>query len=83
MAVKRTEPASVTGVRTTDVPKGGRTASGYGGKIPTASMIEYLGVWRRVYVMVYGNGSTPYVLVKGETFILDIDTQHQVMEGEA
>jgi hypothetical protein len=41
-------------------------------------MIEYLGVWRRVYAMVYGNGGTPYVLVKGETFVLDADTQQQV-----
>lgn len=78
MTVKYTEPASVTGVRTTDVPAGGQTVSGYGGKIPTAHMIEYLGTWRRVYVMVYGNGGTPYVLVKGEAFVLDADTQQQV-----
>ncbi len=83
MTVKWTEPASVTGVRTTDVPEGGRAAAGYGGRIPTASMIEDPGKWRRVYVMVYGNGSTPYVLVKGEEFILDVDTQHQIAEGEA
>lgn len=81
MTVRYTEPASVTGVKSTDTPKGGRTASGYGGKIPTAQMIEYLGVWRRVYTMVYGNGSTPYVLVKGDVVVLDIDTQHQVMEA--
>ncbi|AYD81480.1 hypothetical protein SEA_JUSTBECAUSE_325 [Streptomyces phage JustBecause] len=81
MTVQYTEPASVTGVRTTDVPKGGQTVTGYGGKIPTAHMIEYLGVWRRVYAMAYGNGSTPYVLVKGEVVVLDGDTQHEVRQA--
>lgn len=81
MTVQYTEPASVTGVRTTDVPKGGQTVTGYGGKIPTTHMIEYLGVWRRVYAMVYGNGSTPYVLVKGEVVVLDSDTQHEVRQA--
>lgn len=78
MAVQYTEPASVTGVRMTDVPAAGKTVSGYGGKIPTAHMIEYLGTWRRVYAMVYGNGATPYVLVKGEVVVLDGDTQGEV-----
>lgn len=81
MTVQYTEPASVTGVRTTDVPKGGQTVTGYGGKIPTTHMIEYLGVWRRVYAMAYGNGSTPYVLVKGEVVVLDSDTQHEVRQA--
>ena len=79
--VQYTEPASVTGVRVTDVPVSGQTVTGYGGKIPTAHMIEYLGVWRRVYVMVYSNSGTPYVLVKGERFVLDNDTQHEVREA--
>lgn len=80
-SVQYTEPASVTGVRTTDVPVSGQTVTGYGGKVPTANMIEYLGKWRRVYAMAYGNGSTPYVLVKGEVIVLDVDTQHEVREG--
>lgn len=83
MTVQYTEPASVTGVRTTDVPVSGQTVTGYGGKVPTAHMIEYLGVWRRVYVMAYGNGSTPYVLVKGDVVVLDGDTQHEVREAGA
>lgn len=83
MTVQYTEPASVTGVRTTDVPVSGQTVTGYGGKIPTAHMIEYLGAWRRVYAMAYGNGSTPYVLVKGDVFVLDIDTQNEVRETDA
>lgn len=81
MSVQYTEPASVTGVKITDVPVSGQTVTGYGGKIPTAHMIEYLGVWRRVYAMAYGNGSTPYVLVKGEVIMLDGDTQHEVRQA--
>lgn len=80
-SVQYTEPASVTGVRTTDVPVSGQTVTGYGGKVPTAHMIEYLGKWRRVYAMAYGNGSTPYVLVRGEVIVLDVDTQYEVREG--
>lgn len=83
MAIQYTEPASVTGVKTTDVPVSGQTVTGYGGKVPTAHMIEYLGVWRRVYAMAYGNGSTPYVLVKGESVVLDPDTQQEVREAGA
>jgi hypothetical protein len=73
----------VTGVKVTDVPVSGQTVTGYGGKVPTAHMIEYLGTWRRVYVMAYGNGSTPYVLVKGDVVVLDNDTQHEVREAGA
>jgi hypothetical protein len=83
MTVQYTEPASVTGVRVTDVPVSGQTVTGYGGRIPTSHMIEYLGVWRRVYAMVYGNGSTPYVLVKGSVMVLDGDTQSEVQGVDA
>ena len=81
MEVQRTDPAGVTGVRVTDVPVSGKTATGYGGKIPTSHMIEYLGVWRQVYAMVYSNSGTPYVLVKGDTVVLDSDTQHRLSES--
>jgi hypothetical protein len=81
MSIEYTDPEGVTGVKVTEVPVSGHTVTGYGGKIPTAHMIEYLGVWRRVYVMVYGNGGTPYVLVKGANVVLDVDTQHKVREA--
>lgn len=80
MDVEYTDPAGVTGVKATDVPVSGQTVTGYGGKIPTSHMIEYLGVWRRVYVMTYGNGGTPYVLVKGANVVLDADTQHRLTQ---
>lgn len=83
MTMCYTEPASVTGVKVTNVPVSGQTVTGYGGKVPTAHMIEYLGKWRRVYVMAYGNGATPYVLVKGNVVVLDNDTQHEVREAGA
>jgi len=83
MTVQYTEPASVTGVKVTERPVSGQTVTGYGGKIPTAHMIEYLGKWRRVYAMAYGNGSTPYVLVKGDVVVLDSDTQHEVRGADA
>lgn len=73
MMVKWMELVSVIGVRMMDVLKGGWMVLGYGGKILMVSMIEYLGKWWWVYVMVYGNGLMLYVLVKGEEFILDVD----------
>jgi hypothetical protein len=47
-----------------------QTASGYGGKLTTTRMVEYLGRWRRVYVMQWSNAGTAYVLVKGERVIV-------------
>lgn len=82
MSVSYTDPAAVTGVKTTTtIPLYGITTSGYGGAIPTAHMIRYLGMWRRVRVMCYGNGSTPYIKVRGATVVLDIATQHKIQEG--
>lgn len=78
MAVQYTRAGSVEGTRTTEIPRGGQTVSGYGGAIPTRHMIKYLGVWRRVYVMAYGNGGTPYVKVGGESVVLDDVTQERV-----
>lgn len=81
MSISYTDPAAVSGVRTTDTPRRGQTVSGYGGAIPTRYMIRYLGVWRRVYTMVYSNSGTPYVKVHGATVVLDTDTQHKIQES--
>ncbi len=73
-----TDPALVTGTRTdATAPNYGHTISGYGGKIPTAHWIHYAGRWHRIYVMCYSNSGTPYVVVKGERLILDIDTEYR------
>lgn len=78
MGVTYTDPEEVTDTMTTEVPASGRTVSGYGGKIPTRHKIKYLDVWRRVYVMTYGNGGTPYVNVGGESIVLDGATQGKI-----
>ena len=48
------------------------TASGYGSKIPTPTMVLLPGCnrWRRVYCMIYSNAGTCYVLRKGERVIV-------------
>lgn len=43
-----------------------KTASGYGKKIETRHKVNYLGRDRRVYVDVFGNSGSAYVIVKGQ-----------------
>ncbi len=49
------------------------TRSGYGGKIPTARMVQLPGSprWRRVYCACYGNGATCYVLSGKDWIVID------------
>ena len=37
------------------------TASGYGARIPSATMVKWAGRWRRVYVACFGNAGTAYI----------------------
>lgn len=76
-AIKYTDPALVTGSKITDAPAH-RSATGYGGKIPTQYMLRYDGIWRRVYMMQYGNSGTPYIRKAGEDLVLDIDTRYDL-----
>jgi hypothetical protein len=48
------------------------TRTGYGKKIPTTRMLRFAGekVWRRVYVMIWSNAGTAYVIVRGRRFIV-------------
>jgi hypothetical protein len=78
MTVQRTDSQLVTDARVTDVPRSGQTVSGYGGKIPTRYMLKYAGIWRRVYAMAYGNSASVYIIVKGEDFFLDTDTEYRL-----
>lgn len=71
-----TDPEHVTDVKVTEIPASGHTSSGYGGRIPTQYMIKYLGRWRRVLTMVYGNSGSPYVNHGGQIAHLDIDTSY-------
>lgn len=38
------------------------TASGYGGKIPTTKMVKHKGRLKRIYIMIYSNSGTAYIL---------------------
>jgi hypothetical protein len=53
-------------------PWAGRDQYGYGGKIPTARMVQLKdGIWRRVYAMCFSNVQSLYVLIDHEEFFLD------------
>ena len=64
------------------------TATGYGSRIPTEYRVRYRGSdgrarWRRVYVSVWSNAGTAYVRDAGERLILDLDTEHRLLEAAA
>ena len=47
------------------------TASGYGSRIPSRTMVRFNGRWRRVYVRIYSNNGTAYIdAPKGEMIIV-------------
>lgn len=47
------------------------TASGYGRKIPASTMVRIQKHWRRVYVTIYGNAGTAWIVLNGERQIVD------------
>ena len=58
----------VQAAKVTDTPRGGNNGTGYGPKIPTPYMLQSYGprpVWRRVYVVNYGNAGSAYVNISG------------------
>ena len=73
-----TDPKLVTDTKRTPRPKTGQTVSGYGGKIPTNGMVRYAGRWHRIYVMLYSNHGTAYIVSKGKRLVLDVDTEHAI-----
>ena len=46
------------------------TASGYGGKIPTTLMVKHNNRMKRVYLMIYSNSGTCYILDHGQRLIV-------------
>lgn len=48
------------------------TATGYGGKIPTGYVVKHNGKWRRVYLKVYSNIGTMFVMQGKEKVIVDL-----------
>jgi hypothetical protein len=72
MVIWTLTPTGITGIRVTDQPGYGRTASGYGGSIPTRYMAECLDSReRRIYMMQYGNGGTPYIRIDGVDALIE------------
>lgn len=67
--MKYLDEKSVTAVRRTK-PLAVRTRSGYGSKLPTDIMLQLNKRWYRVYVMIYSNAGSAYILQKGEKVLL-------------
>jgi hypothetical protein len=64
-------------------PRYGMTVTGYGAKVPLAFRIRFSdNRIRRVYVMVYGNSGSAYVIVNGITVFIDSDIEHNLMKLE-
>lgn len=78
-------PGGIIIAATRDAPSPARRSkSGYGSKLPTSTMVTLEdGKARRVYVRIYGNVGTPYVLVKGEEWILspDAESEIEILDG--
>ena len=49
------------------------TASGYGSKIPTRYKVKHAGRWKRVYMVIFSNAGTCYILHKGAKVTVDRD----------
>lgn len=59
----------VTAVKRTSAPIL-RTRTGYGSKLPTDIMLQVNKRWHRVYVMIYSNVGSSYILQKGQRVLL-------------
>ena len=46
------------------------TATGYGSKIPTALMVKHKNRMKRVYLMIYSNIGTCYIMDHGKRLII-------------
>lgn len=58
-----------------------RSASGYGGMIPTTYRIMLTdGRFRRVYVMCYSNSGSAYVRINGKNVFLSVDVEYALQE---
>jgi hypothetical protein len=74
-----TDPSLVSEVIVDDAaPRYGAGADGYGRKVPTRYRLRYAGRVRRVYMAVFGNAGSAYVVVGGEDRVLDTDTEHRI-----
>ena len=69
--------ADVVGARVeSDAPRYGRTAGGYGRKVPTSYVLTLTdGRERRVYASILGNGASLYVVRGGQDVYLSSDVE--------
>ena len=51
-------------------PHYGRNAYGYGSKIPTHKWLKVRNRWRRVYVTLWSNAGTAWIVIDGEKWIV-------------
>lgn len=70
------EPRMVTGLKDDLVTPCNPYVTGYGSRVPTRHWVKINNVWRRVYVMQYGNSGSAYVMVNGEHRFLDTATEY-------
>lgn len=76
--ISYTDPANIHAICDDKVTPRNPYATGYGCKAPTSHRIQYGPAkrWHRVYVMVYCNSGSAYILHRGETLFLDTDTEY-------
>lgn len=76
--IAHTDPATVTAVKITEVPRHGQTVTGYGPALPTQYMLRIDNRWHRVKMAQYGNAGSAYVTVAGQDHYLDTDTEYRL-----
>jgi hypothetical protein len=70
MAIEGLNDADVVATRRSKPPLN-YSRTGYGPKIGTSWEILLVdGRWRRVYVMIWSNSGTPYIIVRGRNLVV-------------
>ena len=62
------------------------TTSGYGSKIPSPYMVKKENRWYRIYIVVWSNSGSAYIISKGKRLFLEnetITTHSENIEWEA
>lgn len=61
---------AIVAARVTEEPRYGRSADGYGRKIPTRYQVQLKDKrWRRVYVCCFSNSGTAFIVTKAQPFL--------------
>tara|TARA_R110000765_G_scaffold149236_1_gene251835 strand:+ start:453 stop:695 length:243 start_codon:yes stop_codon:yes gene_type:complete len=74
MSISYLENKAIQGRREDDTaPTYGRDVTGYGRKIPTARWFKVRNRWRRVYVCIFSNSGSAFVVIDGKNWFLSPD----------